>query len=113
MPMLPFGDYRPDLAAYQGASSQTIQNVVPRADGYGPFPSLSVYSAALPAACRGYFYARKNDGTIVVFAGTASKLHRLDNTTLAWADVSAGGGSYSALPGAAHWQFAQFGNFVI
>src|SRR5262249_8573657 len=28
-------------------------------------------------------------------------------------DVSKAGGSYSALPGANHWQFAQFGNFVI
>src|SRR5262249_10895390 len=113
MPMLAFGDYRPDLTAYPGASSQLIQNAVPRGDGYGPFPSLSAYSAALPAACRGYFYARKNDGTIVVFAGTASKLYKLDNTALTWTDVSAGGGSYSALPSTAHWQFAQFGNVVI
>jgi hypothetical protein len=44
MPMLPFGDYRPDLSAYQGASSQTIQNVVPRGDGYGPFADFIAFT---------------------------------------------------------------------
>jgi hypothetical protein len=95
------------------AASQTIRNVVPRADGYGPFPSLVDFSQALPAACRGFFYARKTDGSIAVFAGTSTRLYLLDNTTLGWTDVSAGGGAYSALPTANHWQFAQFGAVVI
>jgi hypothetical protein len=111
--MLPFGDYRPDLSAYQGASSQVIQNVVPRGDGYGPFADFTPFTSALPAACRGFFYARKTDGSIAVFAGTASKLYQLSNTDLSWTDVSKSGGTYTALPSSDHWQFAQFGNLVI
>src|SRR5882672_1815822 len=113
MPMLPFGDYRPDLSAYQGASSQTIQNVVPRGDGYGPFQDFTAFTTALPAPCRGFFYARKTDGSIAVFAGTATRIYQLNNTSFTWTDASKGGVAYSALPSSDHWQFAQFGNFVI
>jgi hypothetical protein len=113
MTMLPFGDWRPDLSGYQGAASQLIQNVVPRADGYGPFADLTAFTSALPAACRGFFYARKSDGSIAVFAGTATRLYQLSNTDFSWTDVSKGGASYSAVPSSDHWQFAQFGNFVI
>src|SRR5690242_2158987 len=113
MTMLPFGDWRPDLSAFQGSASQLIQNVVPRADGYGPFPDLVAFTAALPAPCRGFFYARKSDGSIAVFAGTATRLYQLSNTDFSWTDVSKGGASYSAVPSSDHWQFAQFGNFVI
>ena len=111
--ILPFPPYAPDVADYQGASTKVATNVVPRADGYGPFHDQVVYTSALPAACRGYFYARKSDGSIKIFAGTTTKLYLLNNTDFSWTDVSAGGGSYSALSNNAHWQFAQFGNFVI
>src|SRR5215831_1952597 len=113
MTMLPFGDWRPDLSAYQGSASQLIQNVVPRADGYGPFADFTAFTAALPAACRGFFYARKTDGSIVVFAGTASRLYQLSNTDFSWVDVSKAGASYTSLPSSDHWQFAQFGNLVL
>jgi hypothetical protein len=109
MPMIPFGDYRPDLSAYQGASPQIIQNVVPRGDGYGPFADFTAFTSALPAPCRGFFYAHKTDGSIVVFAGTSTKLYQLSNTDFIWTDVSKSGGTYTALPSRDHWQFAQFG----
>ncbi len=64
------------------------------------------------AACRGYFYARNNDGSITVFAGTATKLYKLNNTLLNWTDVSKSFGSYTSVPTADQWQFAQFNNFV-
>lgn len=111
--MLPFVDYKPDLSSYQGAASQLIQNVVPRGDGYGPFQDFTAFTTALPDTCRGFFYARKTDGSIAVFAGTATKLYQLNNTDFAWIDVSKAGGSYGALPTSDHWQFVQFGNFVI
>ena len=112
MPLLAYGDYRPDVSDYEGAATKNILNVVPRGDGYGPFPSFSAYTSALPAACRGAFYALKSDGTVVTFAGTSSKLYRLNNTDFTWIDVSNGGSSYSALSATAQWQFAQFGNLV-
>jgi hypothetical protein len=55
MPLLPWGEYKPDVADYEGAATKNILNVVPRGDGYGPFPSFAAATLALPAACRGGF----------------------------------------------------------
>ena len=88
MALLAFGEYRPDVSDYKGSHSRTATNVYPRGDGYGPVPSLQSYTQALPADCRGYFYARKSDGSIVIFAGTLDRLYTLDNTTFAWTPVS-------------------------
>jgi hypothetical protein len=113
MPFLPFPEWRPDVSDYQGASSLVIQNVLPRGDGYGPFPDFNALSQALPAACRGTFFARNADGSIATFAGTATRLYKLNNTNFTWTDVSLGGSAYSALSAAFNWQFVQFNNFVI
>jgi hypothetical protein len=113
MPTLTFGEYRPDINALDGTAVAAINNVIPRADGYGPFGSLEALLDELPAACRGYFYARNTDGTVTVFAGTIDELYRLDNTTLTWVLESKGGGPYTDLPDNAHWKFAQFNSYVI
>jgi hypothetical protein len=113
MPLIPFGEYRPDVSDFSGQHTIALANVLPRGDGYGPFPGFTIFTAALPAVCRGFFFARKSDGSVVVFAGTATKLYRLDNTGFSWSDVSKALGSYSALPSTDQWQFAQFGNKVI
>ena len=75
--------------------------------------SVSPYSQALPGACRGYFYARNADQSVTVFAATASKIYKLNNTDFSWTDVSKAGGSYTAAGNGEQWQFAQFNNFVI
>ena len=114
MPLIPFPEYKPDLSPYGTGASVNILNVIPRGDGYGPVQDLVSVTAALPAACRGFFYARKSDGSIQVFAATSVRLYLLNNTTYAWGDVSAGGPSdYSGLSSTDQWQFAQFGNDVI
>jgi hypothetical protein len=113
MPLLPFGDYKPDISDYEGQNNQSVLNVVPRGDGYGPFQSSAVFSQALPAACRGAFYALKSDGSIVTFAGTSTKLYQLNNTNFSWTDVSKGASTYSSLSANTNWRFAQFNNFVI
>jgi len=113
MPLLPFGDWRPDVSDYEGQTVYSIQNVVPRGDGYGPFPDFSVYSAGLPGPCRGAFYALKSDGSVEVFAATSTRIYRLDKTNYTWVDVSKSGAAYSGLTGSAQWRFAQFNNFVI
>ncbi len=88
MPLLPIPEFKPDLTDLDSNSSQTLTNVIPRADGYAPFGDFAAYSAALPAACRGFFYARNADGTITVFAGTSTRLFRLNNTDFTWIPVS-------------------------
>jgi hypothetical protein len=112
MPLLMWGDYRPDVSDYEGSTSRNVLNVVPRGDGYGPFPSFSAYTGALAGVCRGAFYALKSDGSVITFAGTATKLYQLNNTDFAWTDVSKSGSTYSSLSANAQWQFAQFGNLV-
>ena len=88
MQIVPFGEYRPDVADYQGQATRNILNVLPQGDGYGPFPSFAELSAALPGACRGGFYALNTDGTVTIFAGTEDQLWRLDNSTFKWVPVS-------------------------
>ena len=110
---LPFPEWKPDVSDFRGASSLVIENVLPRGVGYGPFQDFQALTQPLPAPCRGYFFARNADGSIATFAGTATRLYKLNNTSLGWSDVSAGGGPYAALSAAFNWQFVQFNNFVI
>lgn len=112
MPLLKWGSWTPDTVDYEAQTPKTILNVIPRADGYGPFPSVSSYTQALPDTCRGGFYALKSDGTVITFAGTSTKLYQLNNTNFSWTDVSKGASTYSALTATTQWQFAQFGNLV-
>ena len=89
MPLSPWGEWRPDTSDYESTTAAySIANVIPRGDGYGPMPSFAAATLALPAACRGAFYALKSDGSVQVFAGTSVGLYRLDNTTLGWVPVS-------------------------
>lgn len=113
MPLLPAGDWRPDVTDYEGQTVHDISGVIPRGDGYGPFPQFSTYSSALEGPCRGSFYALKADGSVTVFAGTATRLYQINNTNYTWTDVSKGGVAYSGLTGSAQWRFAQFNNLVI
>lgn len=109
---LNFGPWAPDLAS-TGGNANIIQNVYVRADGYGPFKSFEAFTLALPVGCRGFFFARRSDGSIAVFAGTISDLYLLNNSTFAWDLVSQGGISYSNLVTSSNWQFAQFNDLVI
>lgn len=88
MTVLPFPEYAPDVSPFMDNESGVIQNVLPRADGYGPLASPSVYSAALPAACRGVFRSRNADGSITIFAATSTRLWKLSNTNFTWVPVS-------------------------
>jgi hypothetical protein len=111
--LLTFQDWSPDISAIALPYATIATNVVPRQDGYGPFPSLVELTQALPGPCRGCIFARMADNTVVIFAGTATNLYLLNNTTFAWTNVSQGGGPYSALISTDNWQFAQFNNLVI
>lgn len=88
MTVFSFGEWRPDVSDFNGQHTVTLQNVVPRGDGYGPVKALNDFTEALPSACRGYFDARNTDGTIVIFSATVDRLWRLDNTALSWVPVS-------------------------
>lgn len=109
----PFPEWSPDVTSLGTGKSATISGVIPRADGYGPFGTLEEFTQALPSACRGYFFARRSDGSIAIFAGTATRLYLLNNTTFVWEDVSKGGVAYGDLVAGSNWQFRQFNDLVL
>lgn len=113
LPMVKFSAFAPDISSLGTGVSAGLFNVVPRIDGYGPVKSLTSFTAALPGPCRGYFFSRKGDGSIAVFAATATNLYVLNNSDFTWTNVSKGGGPYAAVPGTSNWQFAQFNDTVI
>lgn len=113
MPPLMLGGWRPDVADYQQEHSTTITNVIPRGDGYGPVKELQALSDTLPGTCRGAFLATRADGTIAVFAGTATDLYLLDNTDLTWDEVTRSSGGDYTLASTDQWQFCQSGLNVI
>jgi hypothetical protein len=102
VPLIPFGEWKPDISDYEGSTSLTITGVLPRADGYGPMKSSAAYSQPLPGQCRGAFCAYKTDGSVTIFAATATNLYVMNNNTGGWITLSGGGGpigSISFVPG--------------
>lgn len=76
-------------------------------------PPTNEYGTAASGACRGLFFARKSDGSVAIFAATATKLLLLNNTTYTWSDVSKNFAAYSSVPSGEFWQFVQFNDKVI
>lgn len=112
MPLEPWGPYRPDVSDYQGKHSRSVKNCLPQGDGYGPMPQNIPYGDSLPSDCRGGFVAYALDGTVEIFAGTATNLYQFNKTDLSWDEVSKSTGVYS-MPTDDMWSFAQLGNIVI
>src|SRR5437763_11867759 len=108
--MIPVGPWAPDVPDLGNAGSTEGLNVIPKAQSYGPFPSFASITNALSARCQGAIFARKSDGTGVIFAGSATKLYRLSSVT--FSDVSRlVGGAYSC-PADGMWSFVQFGSLI-
>lgn len=110
--LLPFPEYRPDVSDLNAGYTRDLLNCVPRGDGYGPFTDSGPFTGSLPAPARGGILAQLPDGTVSIFAGTETRLYKLNNTTLEWSDVSKGGSAYGSLGEDANWVFSQFGNIV-
>jgi hypothetical protein len=108
-----FPQYAPDITNLTTGVSALVQNVVPRPDGYGPFKSLIAFTKSLPGPCRGYFYARRADGSILLYGATATDLYLMNNSDLTWTRVSKGGVSYASVSNGSNWQFTQFNDTVI
>jgi len=104
---LQFTDWLPDQPANAG-SLNDAKNVYPLGIGYGAFPSAEDFSNAASENLNSVFVA-KFGAVVEVFAGSATKLYKLNIGTLALADVSKSGG-YS---GDGTWRFEQFGNVVL
>jgi hypothetical protein len=109
--LIPVGAWTPDDPDFQDPGSTEALNVIPRIRSYSPFPALASVSNALAARCQGAIFARKADGTGVVFAGDATKLYRLSSAS--FADVSRLAGGAYATTTDGFWSFTQFGPNIL
>lgn len=109
--MIPFADFAPDRSDFDATASDTILNVIPQAESYGPFPAFVAITDALPAKPLGAILA-PYAGSYVAFAGTVDKLYQLDTANLDWDDVSQAATTY-AVPSGDAWSFVQYGDLVI
>lgn len=112
MTTLSFAEWTPDRADLNTEGTADLLNVLPSVGSYLPFPDLVPFTSALASQPFGYFTAKSLAGQVTIFAGTATKLWKLDNTTLTWTDVSKPATTYAANIDA-RWCFEQFGDYVV
>lgn len=110
--MIPLGEFAPDRSEFDGATTDTLLNVIPTPSGYAPFPDKTVISDALPGAPRGAILARTSAGVYQTFAFTAGKAYKFNETGRDWDDVSKTATTY-AVPSEGSWSVLQFGNYII
>jgi hypothetical protein len=108
MPLVPFGEWLPDQPLLGSGKALLVTNTLPVPGGYGPLPDLAIVSNALTARCQGIMVFKSPEGATLGFAGDATKLYRLINTT--FTDIS--GETYRA-PDDNFWRFAQFGDNIL
>lgn len=106
--VVPFGEWMPDLPAYENPGALIARNVIPQLRSYRGLNSLSSFTNALGNVCLGTFWAQADDGTIFNFAGDTDTLYELSAGTT-WLDVSGPSAPYSAI----NWEFTVFGGRVI
>lgn len=111
--MVPLAPWAPDLPAFNTEASEEALNVIPAAVGYRPFASFQEVTAALPTACRGAASFRSSAGTTFNFAGTATKLYKMDSGGTTWSDVTRSVGGNYTLTTDSWWHFAAFGDYVV
>lgn len=114
MVMIPFAKWRPDAYNLNSPFASEVKGVLPGINSKTPWPSLAVYTDALPSACRGAILCRDATGAVQIFAGTATKLYKLKSDDLTWTDVTRLDGAGPALLDYTvgdneRWQFAVFG----
>lgn len=111
--MVPIAEFAPDQPPIETGTSGYVDCVTPRTKAsYGPLPALVAVGNALTARCQGAISFRgASGGSVVNFAGDATKLYKWDGT--AWQDVSrlVGGAYATAIDD--FWQFTQFGDLAI
>lgn len=112
--MIPFGEYTPDLAAFENPGLTDAHNVLPSTTVYLPVPSPVVFTTnGIDAQPQGAYSTRDVDdaGTTHAFVGNATKIYEITNAGSAFTDVSRVGGYTTGADG--WWEFAQWGGQVV
>jgi hypothetical protein len=111
MARIDFGEWLPDQPGLTGVVKEAL-NVIPQAVGYGPLRTPVDYSQAAAETLTNVVAGRNPaTGLTEVFAGSATKLYKLDSGDLSLDDVSKSGG-YTT-PAEQKWRFTQFGDVLI
>ena len=106
--VIPAGEWLPDIPDYANKGALVAKNVLPGPAGYSPIKALTEQYGALNARAQGHFSGKDKSGNVYNYAGTASKLYKLQAGS--WSDVSST--SYST-PSSDFWEFAQWNETVI
>jgi len=108
--IIPFGDLalESDIPPILNKGATIVNNVIPDVGGYLPLYSLSTYTGALDAYCRGAIGVTAIGGTAYMFSGDATKLYQLNSTTSNWTDVTRSSGGAYASGTADYWGFVKF-----
>lgn len=104
---LVFGEWLPDQPGITNAIQDAL-NVVPELSGYGPLPSVQVFSNSASEDLLTTFVGKFGD-TVQQFAGSATKLFLFDPNDKDLDDVSKSGG----YTGITDWNVTQFGKVLI
>ncbi len=111
MARIDFGEWLPDQPGLTGAVKEAL-NVIPQAIGYGPLRTPVDYSLAASENLTNVTAGRNPaTGLTEVFAGSSTKLYKLNSGTLALNDVSKVGGYTTQSE--QKWRFSQFGDVLI
>lgn len=89
----------------------TAHNVLPLEDGtYGPVGDAVTLAGTMGDTCLGVGAAKSNAGDYTTFAGTSTRLYKLESTN-DWTNVS--NPSNYSVQGYDRWRFAAFGNTLV
>ena len=101
-----FGEWTPDIAAYDARGTPDVQNALPQARGWGPIPKpVDSGFGGITGTPNVLFQVTDENGNSTVFAGDNTKLYKYTQN-VGFEDVSrAGGYTDQGHP----WQWALFG----
>ena len=109
--MIEFGEWLPDQSDLSGKGVLEAVNVIPGVRGYRPANNMSVISNAADNYLRGIYATKKQNGTVQLFAGDATKLYKYASTDSDLDSVSTSG-NYT-LDTDDVWNFVQFGDSLV
>jgi hypothetical protein len=110
--MIEFPPYEPDRSIFDPGNTDTVQNVLPVAGGWGPMKGHSALATALSATAKGGVSTINSSGQSNIFCGTTDTLYKFNSTTYVFDDVSTAATTYD-VPNGDFWDFHQFGDILL
>lgn len=109
--MIPFPPLEPDKGPFSPTSTEIAVNVIPTANGWGPFRSTTELSAALGGTPYGGWWVRNTSGGFAFYAATKTAILRM-KSDFTFEDLSKVGG-YVGPDDGDLWQAERFGTQFI